>query len=579
MENSGLKLDVLHWERTLTHPVVAAILLATLCLGLHHSALSGGWRYDDGPHLYFTALYSPWQYFFVPEIMREQSWAHITPWNALFYEIGLSLFGLNPAGHYAHLLFILWLTSVATFYLLRLWLVPLSALMGAALFLAMPATGAIGQMLMTGHYAYGLFFSVLTFYFFARGVREGRISFSLLAAGFYAAACLSKELYVPIIAILIFFPENDWKTRFRHAWLAILVALVYAVYRIVVLEGIGGYGNPPLASTLTIIDILAGLISSLFGSEWSGKLVVTYICISALIAIFIRKKQFNLFLLTAGFVVVFIPILPMLQTGFIDSKSSRLLFFVSWTLTVLLVWLANPSRLHAMTLLIVIAALVFSQQKIAIQITNMAKVMEEQNRFLIEEKGDKVLLPFHFARLGYLDSMQKASIILGREDPPAFLRDEEELKELGEKAGSEVYQFNDQCQCILQMGKARYRDHINNFRSRLAAGADYFLSVLLEIEDRGVRKLLRWKFSGTDGNFNFYIREYDMIPLPPSGELSFGLDITGPPKQDLHVYVHLTSPEGWIVRSPPLRINPTITNQVTWSGKSTIDWSPQEWEN
>ena len=71
---------------------------------------------------------------------------------------------------------------------------------------------------MIGHYVYGLLFSVLTFYFFACGVRESRIYFSLVAAGFYALACWSKELYVPIIAILIFLPESNWKVRFRHEY-------------------------------------------------------------------------------------------------------------------------------------------------------------------------------------------------------------------------------------------------------------------------------------------------------------------------------------------------------------------------
>lgn len=92
MENPRLKFDIPHWEGVLTHPAVVAVFLAVLCLGLHHNALSGGWRYDDGTHLYFAALYSPWQYFFVPEIMREQSWANFTPWNAFFYEIGLPFF-------------------------------------------------------------------------------------------------------------------------------------------------------------------------------------------------------------------------------------------------------------------------------------------------------------------------------------------------------------------------------------------------------------------------------------------------------------------------------------------------------
>lgn len=573
MENPRLKPDISHCERILTQSATAAILLMILCLGLHHSALSAEWRFDDGPHLYFTTLYSPWQYFLVPEIIREQSWAHITPWNAFFYEIGLPFFGLNPVGHYAHLLLVLWATSVATFFLLRLWLTSLSALMGAALFLTMPPTGAIGQMLMTGHYAYGLFFSVLTFYFFARGVRENKIYFSLLAAMFYALACWSKELYVPIIAILLFLPENNWKVRLRHFWPVLFVAVIYTIFRLTVLHGIGGYGNPAI---LTTTDILTGLLSNLFGSGWAWKLIITYICISAFIAILVQKQRGNLPFLLSGLIVISIPIMPMIQGGFSDAISSRLLFLVGWSMAVLMVWLTNLNRLHTITLLIVAVILAFSQQKIIMQIANTAKVMEEQNHFLIKEREESLLLPFNFDHLHYLESIQKANIILWSHHSPSFLRDEEELIELGEKAGSAVYQFNDQCQCILQMGIKRYRDHVNNFRSRLVAGADQSLDVFLEIENLGPGKRLRWKFSGSEGSFDLFIREYGMLSLPSSGEITFGLDITGPIKRELHVYVHLTSPEGWVARSPLLTINPTITNQVSWSGKSAVDWSLQE---
>ncbi|MDV6344229.1 hypothetical protein [Nitrosomonas sp. Is37] len=578
MENLGLRINVPCWERTLIHPATVTVLLAVICLGLHHSALSGGWRFDDGAHLYFAALYSPWQYFFVPEIMREQSWAHITPWNAFFYEIGLPFFGLNPAGHYVHLLLVLWLTSVATFFLLRLWLTSLLALMGAVLFLAMPATGAIGQMLMTGHYAYGLLFSVLTFYFFARGVRENKINFSLLSAGFYALACWSKELYVPIIGILILWPESNWKARFSHLWPTLFVAFLYTIFRLLVLHGIGGYGNPPLTGTLSVSDILAGLFSNLFGREWNGGVIVVYLCLLILLAIVRQKQRFNLLFLLGSIVVVFIPIIAMLQRGFADAISPRLLLLAGWSLAVLMAWLTSSSRLHTMTLMMVAAVFVFSQQKITVQVAKTAKVMEEQSRFLLEEKEGSVLLPLNFGGLHYLESIRKANILMGRDNPPIFLQDEEELIDLGEKAGSEVYQFNDQCQCIQLMGQERYRDHVDRFRSRLAAGTDQFLSIFLEIQDQGVRKLLRWKFSGAEGDLNLYIREYDALSLPPSGELIFGLDITGPAKEDLQVYVHLASPEGWIARSPLLTINPVITNQVSWNGKSAVEWSRQKQE-
>ncbi|MDP1787915.1 glycosyltransferase family 39 protein [Nitrosomonas sp.] len=577
MENLGLKFDVLHWERTLTHPAVAAILLAVLCLGLHYSALSGGWRYDDGAHLYFTALYSPWQYFFVPEIMRAQSWANFTPWNAFFYEIGLLFFDLNPTGFYAHLLLILWSTAVATFFLLRLWLTSLSALMGAILFLAMPVTGAIGQMLMTGHYAYGLLFSVLTFYFFARGVRENRIYFSLVAAGFYALACWSKELYVPIIAILIFLPESNWKVRFRHTWPAMLVAAAYIAYRLIVHGGIGGYGIPLDINLLTASDTWMKFFSNLFGGGWVWKLIFAYVVFSIIIAITFQNQRINLLFLLSWVVVIFIPILPVLQIGF-SGDSSRFLFFISWLFAVLLAWLTNPSRLHTVTLVIVVTFFVFPQKETISGIANTTKIMEEQNRFLLENSEEKKLLPLYFNNLSKLDSIRSVNSLYNSYNSPDLIRNEDKLSELGDEIGSKVFQFNDSCQCIQQMGKERYRNHVNSFHSQLAAGADQFLSVELEVENRRFRKLLRWKFSsssGSEGNFILYINEYGMIPLSPSGEMPFGLDITvtNPLKQMFHVYVHLVSPEGWIARSPLLTINPAINNKVSWSGKSAVDWS------
>ena len=309
MEYAQLKSNIKQWEGFLARPVVVAVFLTLLCLGLHYSALAGGWRYDDGKHLHFAALYSPWQYFFLPEIMREQSWAHFTPWNALFYEIGLVFSGLVPAGYYAHMLLMLWLTAMATYVLLRLWLYSFSALMGAVLFLAMPATGAVGQMLMTGHYVYGLFFTVLTLYFFTRGVRERRIYFSVLAAFFYALACWSKELYVPIILALILLPESHWKIRLRHCWPAMAVACVYTIYRLMVLQGVGGYGQSSQTSAVTTTETLSQAASNLFSAGWTVKLIIAYLLISLAILISTRKQRISPVFLLGCLVVIFVPIL------------------------------------------------------------------------------------------------------------------------------------------------------------------------------------------------------------------------------------------------------------------------------
>lgn len=170
----------------------AFIFLIALAFGIHHSALNGFWRFDDGDHLKFVAIYSPWQYFFQPSIVVQQS-AHITPYNALFYEINLALFGMNPKGYYAHQILILGGTAFATYRLMRLWQNPMTALLAAILFLLGLPTFHIAQQLMTGHYSTGLLFSVISLYFFTIGVKQEKYKWVLLGSVFYLLETLCKS--------------------------------------------------------------------------------------------------------------------------------------------------------------------------------------------------------------------------------------------------------------------------------------------------------------------------------------------------------------------------------------------------
>lgn len=557
----------------LTQPATVIVLLAAVCLGLHYSALSGGWRFDDGPHLYFVTSYSPWQYFFIPEIMRIQSWAHITPWNAFFYEIGLPFFGLNPTGHYAHLLLIVWSIAIATFFLLRLWFTPFSALMGAILFLAMPATGVIGQMLMTGHYAYGLLFSVITFIFFTLAIREDRLLFSLLAAVFYTLACWSKELYVPIIAILLFWPEGNWRNRFRHLFAIVFVALIYTVVRIVVLQRIGGYGNPPLTGSLSFVEIVTGYLTHLWGGGWLGLGVAIYLGASALMAWYWFKLRVNISLMAIGLIVILVPILPMLRVSLYEIHAQRLLFFMGWTLAIFMVWLTHQSKLHTLTLLIVIVALTISQQKTVVHLADNLKLVEQQYRFLTEAGEERFMLPHEFAIDHYYELIRKAAIRLNGINPPRILHNEEQLAGLGKEMGANIYQYDPLCQCMQAMGERRYQDYVDTFRRQLAAGANQELALSFELENQGAKKVFRWQVIATQDNFDLYVPEFSSFrSLPLNGEISFGIDIAGPEGKDMLIYIHVKSSDGWIARSPPFLINTEISNRVTWSGKSAVDW-------
>ncbi len=570
MENLGLKFDIPHWDHVLTHPAVVAVFLGALCLGLHHSALSGGWRYDDGAHLYFSLRHAPWQYFFVPDVMREQSWAHFAPWNAFFYEIGLPYFGLNPLGHYAHLLGVLWATSVATFYLLRLWISPFSALMGSVLFLAMPSTGAVAQLLMTGHYAYGLLFSVLVFYFFVRGVRENRIRYSFLAAIFYFLACWSKELYAPIITILFFLPEGGWRERFRHLRPVVVIACIYGIYRLVVLHGVGGYGSNSATNIPMTSETIVRFVTSMMGDGWSWLLIVGYLGILVLFALIMRIRKVNLLFLLGCCITLIAPIIPVLHSDF-AYDGLRFLFFLSWSLAIMLVWFSGSGKLSSLALLIVTIMLVFSQQITVSKLLDRVIVMDQEGLFLVEKGHESILLPLELENdmLANLNYIQMAVMLSNQNNQKPILQDKLELVGMGEEMGSTVYQFDNRCQCMQPLGIEKYRRITDDFQVSLLAGSDQQIHVLLEIDGKGFRKRLQWQFGGAEGSYLLKIREYAALPLPATGKMNFGT--VGAFDQLLHVYVQLTSPDGWIARSPVFEIDPRLNSRIIWSGKSVIN--------
>ena len=218
------------------------LLLAIVTLVMHHSALNGFFRYDDGWHLGFAACYAPWEYFFVPGITREISYANLTPWNPLTYDINLTLFGLNPVGYYAHQLVSLWLAACMSFLLLRLWVGLGWAVFGAVLFLVGAPTVHIAQELMTGHYLEGLIFACVAIYGFVRAIRGDGRHWLVLGVLGYVLACTCKEIYVPLPVLFLALPESDWKKRFRFTLPFLTITFLYLCWRAAVLGTIvGGY--------------------------------------------------------------------------------------------------------------------------------------------------------------------------------------------------------------------------------------------------------------------------------------------------------------------------------------------------
>ncbi len=567
-----MKTRYIELYRYFTKPITVILLLAMLCTGLHYTALFGGFRFDDGEHINFSLNYAPWQYFFVPEVMREQSWVHITPWNIFFYEIGLHFFELNPRGHYAHLLVIIWATSVATFYLLRLWISAFYAFMGAVLFLAMPATGAVSQLLMTGHYAYGLFFSILVFYFFTRGIREDKIYYSILAAFFYLLACWCKELYVPIIVILFLLPEHNWRKRIRHLGFIIAVACFYITCRLIVIQGIGGYEVDSTSFGYSVIlEIVSKIFSGVSGNIWIFFFALACCVLIRFIPVTDCDRKINWLFFQGCCVTLILPLIPVISSSFSD-ENLRFLYFLSWSLSAGLVWFLSTNKFNgAPLLLMMLGALILSHEAVIERIVNKMQTADKEGLFLIQATSNDLLLPSNLENhtLSDLNYVNKAISTLYQRAAPLIIQDMAELIEVGEETGKRVNQFDKSCQCVNPIGIKKYRLLTESFRAKLAAGANQHFNIVFEVKGSLHPKQMTWQFSGPEGYYVLRIRELGAQIVPPSGKLSFSKFDT--PQQTLHISVQLNSPNGWIARSPDFKIHTAKNDFITWNGKSAVD--------
>ena len=376
-----------------------AIALATAVFALHGSALDAYWRYDDGAHLSTAARYSPWQYFFLPELVQGVSGgAHITPWNIFFYDVNLSLFGLRPAPFYAHQLLVIWLAAIATFALLRLWIASLPALIGALLFLIGAPTTYVAQQLMTGHYAAGLLFSLCALYAYVVALRAESWRWAAAATLFYALAVNCKEIYVPLIGILPFLPDRDWRTRLKFASPLLLAGVAYAGWRVIVLGSlIGGYR--PNAATYDIVQVASGL-AKLPQMPFTHSAIGTAALIGVVLALLwaLKNRRINAGLLLVSALLLVAPLAPLTVFPGIFNPD-RYLFFIWWAISSLVAVLVaqgdNSRRRWALGLCVL---LVFSaaarahrdaEKALAADTTEISTVY----RFILGSQPSQVVVP------------------------------------------------------------------------------------------------------------------------------------------------------------------------------------------
>ena len=577
------------------HTPAGLLALAALTLLLHHSALQGSWRNDDPMLLAFAAAFSPAQYFFTREGMLQLSYASTSPWAGLFFDGNLALFGLAPRSHYAHQLLVLWATATATALGLRRWLDAPAAWGAGALFLAMPPTGAIAQQLMTGHYAWGLLFSVLALWAGARALAQDELRWACLAAALYGLAALCKELYVTLPAVLLAWPGAAWRTRLRCALPVLAVALGYAVMRLAVLGGIGGYAllqsdRPALPGWDRLASVLQQMLTATLGAGPQGWLALLALALLAA-AGWQQGRRPRVLLLGGAAVTLLLPSLPAFGLGSrLGYGNDRIAFALDWAVAVFVgwqidgLWRGRPGRpaiaptvpglsralpaLETLAALAAAALLLSAQRDVTARTATPGDPRSAEYRFLAEAAADQVLVPQDFNGIGYLDRLAEAMQRVDGRRAPRIVRDEDELAALGPAAGGAAWAWRPDCDCLRPLG-TDYDERLREHQRRLQAGAGRPLSVHVQLDGRSPRKLLQWTVSGTPASVQVEVRGVGRFLLAAQGSFAFGIDYATPIGDVARVRFLVTAADGALQRSDWLALPLHGLQSAHWSANES----------
>ncbi len=391
------------WRRDLA--VLGALCLLTFAL--HGSALHGYWRWDDGLHLFNVSMYSPWSLFLDPQVTRVASGNQVAPWNLFMYQVNHALFGLDPFPYYVHHLLSLACAAGGLYLLLRHWLGRGQALLAPALLLIGAPSAHMAQQLMVGHYLDGLLFACLGLWAYVHAVQRAQWRWAVLAAAFYLLSTLCKEVYVPWVALTLLLPlpagSPSGMERWRFALPTLAVALAYAVLRISVFSGVGGYHGLAVDSWQALPVFTSKLAHTLVrGLMGSGVLGVAaaLLCLVCMVVGLAAQPSRSRMAMLAGMgavaMVVVFPLLFVVHPG-VDPEGHTRYLWAPWVaLCVLwcLKWPASLARWRAAALLLFAAAV--GLQSLAQREHDRAAntMFDAHYAFALTPVPDQVLVPY-----------------------------------------------------------------------------------------------------------------------------------------------------------------------------------------
>lgn len=241
-----------------------ACVIAAATFAIFSDALEGWWLNDDPQVLVHAVTHSPGEVLFAPHAWRLLSTSNFTPLVTLSFQFDHALAGAAPSGFYLHQLISLGIGVGLLFLLLRSYL-PLSpAVAAVVLVVALPPVWLASRTLMVRHYVEGFVFAGAALVAWHRFTRDRRWTSGGVAAFFYLAASLAKEVYFPLPLLFIAQSRAAGVSAgriVRDLVPAGVTAAAVLIWRTVMLGSRGGYGALRVAEVLALPQNLLREIS------------------------------------------------------------------------------------------------------------------------------------------------------------------------------------------------------------------------------------------------------------------------------------------------------------------------------
>jgi hypothetical protein len=555
------------------HNILNLVALSVFMIFIYATygvVLDNWWCCDDTQIINFTLEWSPFEYFFMPEVWRSFIPFSFTPFLNLSFDADLSLFGFNPRGFYAHNLFVVGLCAWLIYFIAQQVTTKISAIYAGILFLSGSPVAVITQELMSRHYIYGLLFYLVGFWLYCRSVINNKSLFSYLAAIALMISFIAKEIYIPLGIILPFIPIGGLFNRIKM-WAPSVVAIaLYFPWRRYMLDSyIGGYQptkdilqqfQPDVLLEFFHIPKLLWLFPIL------GALIYMVIAIYNLWSF---KKRFlvMLFVITA-FVALISPLMPLARPGWFAEGGERY-FLGIWvaivfSFSIISIEKGSSHRFLYLSVLIALSSTFFalSYNKSILLISKLEHRANEyaaQGKAFFLANSDEVIYTTPTLLPQYISGLSELRMKLNKPNPgPVVIVDESQLLNLDHE-NKKVMQFDANTNNMININnKIPYL--VSFWKNKLDSRE---ISINLVFSSLG--RELRWEILPFKGGTYTFISDSGRQYIPHVGAVRMEK-----PLADCF-RIRVDEPDGKMIYSPLLKLPPISINGISslnWNGLS-----------